>query len=201
MTRPPTRGTSPNDAPGSTTPENVYYVMLGFGPRTPVAFRELAERVVARTGGRVDDLPHLTIAYLRGSAPPEEVVRALDDVAGPPVEFRARGLFAFSDEPHGLLGHLALLRVERTAELHAWHRAVVDAVSSLPLQLARGWEGSQPHLRLALRLPRPLTDLRPLPADLESAELTLAPTHLHVTKLEGESFAECLRRPLRFRRD
>jgi hypothetical protein len=180
-------------------PETAYFVMLGFGDAPPCAFLDVARRIAERAGGTVDALPHVTVAYLRGAASPEEVSMALAGLSGPRVEFRARGLFAFSDEPHPLFGHAAFLDVERTAALRSWHLAAREAIAALPLALARSWPDSRPHLRLAINLPRPLSEARPLLADLAGADLTLRPTHLHVSKLENATFVECLCRPLRFR--
>src|SRR5262245_9943877 len=129
-----------------------WYVMLFPSARMPRRYARLAQRWADAVGGVVNPEPHVTIAYLVGEAEPASVVAAVRSVPTSTVTVEASGGLTYSQTPHPLFGYSALLRVQKTPELGALHRAVVAALRPLGLGSLHVWDDVDLHVRVLRQL-------------------------------------------------
>lgn len=176
-------------------PRADWYAMLFPRDRGPEMLRPLLQDVLPISGGEAFPDPHVTIAYLMGSADASLVAKRLETVSGPAVTIRTGRLFAFSDDPHPTNGYLLAADVPHDELLREWHDAVVSAVAPLGLAPVYGWAETRTHLHVARHLARrPSEALERIAQPVSS--VTFEAARLVVSFRDGERIVEVLDRVL-----
>lgn len=109
-------------------------------------WQELLTELEPLTGGKGDDVPHVTVVHGQGTASIEEVAAAVEALRGEQVLVRAEGEPVFWQGPQMHFQWTVAQPVAKDEHLRPWYESIRSAMYGLGLVKEWSWEGWKPYV-------------------------------------------------------